>query len=108
MDGIFPAGEFWCPACACRRDFIVATGASPDDPDCPLECWTCGYVYGMVTQEVDPTTGLPYEDGPRVRPAIGRAEREAARRAMMREFAVSAMVGNAVRREALKGGARGL
>ena len=107
MEGVYPAGEFWCHCCAMRRDFVVAQGASPDDPECPLECWSCGYVYGNVTEEVDPQTGLPYPDGPRVRPSISREQRQAAREAMLRRFAMTAMVGNRVRREALKGVPRG-
>lgn len=80
-----PAGRHWCYRCFAEQDFILAEDASPDDPECPLECFACGKVYGQIVEEVDPVTGWPLEV-PRTRPAISRAQREAARQRMREEF----------------------
>lgn len=85
-----PAGRHWCTRCFAEQDFVVAEGASPDDPECPLECYTCGKVYGQIVEEVDPVTGLQL-DVPRTRPAISRPQREAARQRMRDEFRMNVL-----------------
>jgi len=83
-------------------DFTVAEGASPDDPECALECWECGKVMDKVVEEIDPKTRLPYAT-PRVRPAISRAERERARAEMRAEFRAHVERGGARRENFTKG-----
>ena len=83
-----PAGKFFCPRCFDRTGFVVAEDASPDDPDCALECYVCGYVYDRIVEEFDPDTGEILTP-PRSRPAISRDQREEARRELRKEFRTS-------------------
>lgn len=97
MDREIPAGRYWCPRCFAKSEFIVAEDASPEDPECPLECFACGYIHDKVTEECDPKTGVRHPV-PVVRPAIPREQREAAR-AEMRETFRKAVVRDGVRLE---------
>jgi hypothetical protein len=90
-----PAGKFWCPRCFARTHFIVHPEASPEDPECALECWDCGYVHDKIVEECDPTTGIRHPN-PRVRSAVSREQREQARAEIRENF----------RRDVIRDGAR--
>jgi len=105
MSGVLiQAGTFWCPSCFGRSEFVVAEDASPDDPECDLECYTCGYIYGQIVEEFDPETGEVF-DHPRKRNAIGREAREQARRELRERFRVT-VIRDGVRLENFKRGKR--
>lgn len=44
-------GRHWCPACCAVQDFILAEGASPQEPEPDLECWVCGWLAGKIQVE---------------------------------------------------------
>lgn len=44
-------GRYFCPACFCMRDFVLAYGASEAEALPDLECSECEYVFTSVTVE---------------------------------------------------------
>lgn len=72
-------GQYWCPRCFCKRDFVLALGAS-DTEDLPdLECAMCEYTYTMVTTETG--SGPPSRYHP-----ITKAMRQAAQLELRAQF----------------------
>lgn len=80
-----PAGEFWCPCCLMMRDFIVAGDGSPLNPQVPLECWTCGYIYDKVIQELEDDL-ITHRTEPKITNAIPKQAREEARQKLREDF----------------------
>jgi hypothetical protein len=100
--GVIPAGQYHCPSCFCRRDFIVAPEASPDEAAPAIECWVCGYTYARVVREVDPVTGIRLAPNLAVSQAIPQEVREEAKAKMRIEFR-DAVLRDGVRRENFSG-----
>lgn len=47
-------GRFYCPRCMGVQDFILAEGASPQEPEPDLECYACGWVAGKYQVDLGP------------------------------------------------------
>jgi hypothetical protein len=73
-------GQFWCPSCFCRRDFILAGYAQETEALPDLECYVCGYTYTTVTEERGRTLP-PIHHHP-----ITKEMRDAAKREMRVQF----------------------
>lgn len=84
--GLYPAGEFFCRRCFCRRDFIVCEDASPETQEPPVECYVCGYTYDRNVREVDPDTGERMAPNLAIQPAINAEQRDEARHRMREKF----------------------
>lgn len=86
-------GVFWCPRCACRREFV---SDDPNQKDANFgECVECGYVHGYVHDEVSGTS----------RPTLSRETIDRARDKQHEQWKTM-MVSSGVRLEALEGKAR--
>lgn len=81
----YPAGEFWCPTCVLKTEFVVAEGHNPTDPQAPLECWKCGYTYDKVCKELE-DDGITHRAVPKFSPAIPKWARQDARHALREKF----------------------
>lgn len=65
-------GIWWCPSCACAREFDVALGHRRGDDNAPLECLTCNHQIGFA---VDSVQTYPYPPVETRRPTLTSKER---------------------------------
>ena len=105
MDDLTPAGEFFCRRCFCRRDFVLAEDATPEEKEPAIECFVCGYTYDRNYREVDAVTGERLPPNLTVRSALPYADRERARAKMRADFMASTLR-DGVRRENFNGVSR--
>lgn len=104
-DGLYPAGEFFCRRCFCRRDFVICYDASPDAQEPPIECYVCEYRYDRNVVEVNPETGERMPPNLAIQSALPFEVREEARFRMRESFKTS-VLRDGVRLENFSGLAR--
>lgn len=71
-----PYGVYYCRVCCELRACDVAVGSSRTDPDCALECLTCGE---RVGEEIDVRGCYPLPDRVERRQTMTAQQREAGR-----------------------------
>jgi len=72
-----PYGAFHCPQCCQVRACEVAAGFSPSDPECAIECLTCG---ARIGEAIDRIERYPFPPVETRRSTLTPEEREAGRR----------------------------
>lgn len=65
-------GIWWCPGCACAREFDVAAGFRRGDDNAPLECLSCNHQIGFAVDRVET---FPYPPIETKRPTLTQKER---------------------------------
>jgi hypothetical protein len=101
----YVAGEFWCPGCAQKSEFVVVEGHSPTDHRSPIECWQCGYTYDKVVHHLE-DDGQTHRAVPKVVNAIPKWARVKARAEVRDKFQASAEKAGFLRENFTKPGTR--